>query len=232
MAQLEYTEAFRALSKQEKAMNKQKIFTLSTVLGILLTGTFSISAQKIDFVSADDAAKKALNVGASAPSFELKDSNGKLVSSADLLKQGSLVITFYRGAWCPFCNVYLRKLGQRMSDIRTAGGSLVAISVENPDTSMTVAKKNEVLFPVLSDPNLDVARQFGIVYEMPPATAAQYKSRGLDLATRNSMTKPELPLGATYIIDKKGKIIYAFIETDFKKRAEPDLIIETLRKMK
>jgi len=95
---------------------------------------------------------------------------------------------------------------------------------------MTAAKRNEVLFPVLSDPNLDVARKFGIVYEMPPATAEQYKSRGLDLVKRNSMAKPELPLGVTYIIDKSGTITYAFIETDYKKRAEPDGIIENLKK--
>ncbi len=215
---------------------KKMMFGTLMILGIFLIASESTTAQEMammSMVSPEDAAKKALNVGAKAPAFELKDSNGKLVSSSDLLKQGSLVVTFYRGAWCPFCNTYLRKLGQRMPDIKAAGANLVAISVENPDSSMAVAKKNEVLFPVLSDPNLDVARKFGIVYEMPPATAEQYKSRGLDLAKRNSMAKPELPLGVTYIIDKTGTITYAFIETDYKKRAEPDVIIENLKmKMK
>lgn len=211
-------------------MNKQKLFTLSTLLGILLVATFAASAQMMSFVSSEDAAKKALNVGAKAPEFELKDSTGKLVSSKDLLKQGNVVLTFYRGSWCPFCNTYLRKLGQRMPDITAAGGHLVAISVENPDASMAIAKKNEVLFPVLSDPNLDVARQFGIVYEMPPDTAEKYKKNGLDVAKHNGTEKPELPLAVTYIINKKGIITYAFIETDYKKRAEPDVIIENLKK--
>jgi len=85
-------------------------------------------AQMEKFVSPEDAAKTALNVGAKAPEFELKDSTGKLVSSKTLLKQGSLVLTFYRGSWCPFCNTYLRKLGQRTADIKAAGGNLVAIS--------------------------------------------------------------------------------------------------------
>lgn len=211
---------------------KKMMFGTLMILGIFLIASQSTTAQEIammSMVSPADAAKKALNVGAKAPAFELKDSNGKLVSSSDLLKQGNLVVTFYRGAWCPFCNTYLRKLGQRMQDIKAAGANLVAISVENPDSSMAVAKKNEVLFPVLSDPNLDVARKFGIVYEMPPATAEQYKSRGLDLAKRNSMAKPELPLGVTYIIDKTGTITYAFIETDYKKRAEPEVIIDNLK---
>ncbi|HQZ98441.1 MAG TPA: peroxiredoxin-like family protein [Pyrinomonadaceae bacterium] len=211
-------------------MNKQKLFTISTVLGMVLTAAFAASAQMMSFVSSEDAAKKALNVGAKAPEFELKDSTGKLVSSKTLLKQGSMVLTFYRGSWCPFCNTYLRKLGQRMPDIKAAGGNLVAISVENPDASMAVAKKNEVLFPVLSDANLDVARKFGIVYQMPPDTDERYKKNGLDVAKHNAMDKPELPLAVTYIINKKGVITYAFIETDYKKRAEPDVLIEHLKK--
>ncbi len=208
---------------------KLSLATLS-VLVVTFAASLTVTAQMANFVSADDAAKTALNVGAKAPEFELKDSTGKLVSSKTLLKQGSLVLTFYRGSWCPFCNTYLRKLGQRQPDIKAAGGNLVAISVENPDASMAVAKKNDVLFPVLSDPNLETACKFGIVYQMQPDTAALYKSKGLDIAARNAMEKPELPLAVTYIIDKKGTITYAFIETDYKKRAEPDVIIENLKK--
>ena len=189
------------------------------------------SAQASRIVTVDDAAKNALNVGAKAPEFSLKDSTGKLVSSKEMLKQGPMVLTFYRGSWCPFCNTYLRKLGQRMPDIKAAGGNLVAISVEDPDASMAVAKKNEVLFPVLSDPALSTARKFGIVYQMAPETDERYKKNGLDVAKHNAMEKPELPLAATYIINKKGVITYAFIETDYKKRAEPDVIIENLKKM-
>jgi peroxiredoxin len=205
------------------------------IIALITTITFwdaSTYAQTSAFVSAEDAAKTALNVGAKAPEFELKDSNGQLVKSKDLLKQGNLVLTFYRGSWCPFCNTYLRKLGQRTADIKAAGGQIVAISVENPDASLAVAKKNEVLFPVLSDPNLDVARKFGIVYQMKPETAELYKKNGLDVARHNAMPKPELPLAVTYIIDKKGIITYAFIETDYRKRSEPDVIIEQLKKLK
>lgn len=187
-------------------------------------------AQEMKFVSVDDAAKAALNVGAKAPAFALTDSTGKVVSSKDLLKRGYMVLVFYRGSWCPFCNAYLHKLQTRLTDIKAAGGNLVAISVENPDASMAIAMKNELVFTVLSDPNLDVARKFGIVYQMAPQTDEAYKSRGLDVAKHNGMEKPELPLAATYIVDKEGKITYAFIETDYKKRAEPDVIIENLKR--
>jgi len=195
-----------------------------------MNGAKTLDDNKI--VSADDAAKNALNVGAKMPSFSLQDSNGKTIESDDLLKQANLVVVFYRGSWCPFCNLYLRNLQKNLAQIKAAGGNLVAVSVENPDNSLSVAKKNELDFTVLSDPNLTVARKFGIVYQMPKKTDELYKSKGLDVAKHNEMEKAELPLSATYIVNKKGEIVYAFLEPDYKKRAAPETIIETLSKIK
>lgn len=213
-------------------MNNKRIFAFLVTVAGLFTYSQNAAAQAMKFVSPVDALKTALNIGAKAPAFSLNDSTGKTVNSKDLLKQGNVVLVFYRGAWCPFCNSYLHKLQTRLTDINAAGGKLVAVSVENPDASMAIAKKNEVQYTVLSDPNLDVARKFGIVYQLPPATDEMYKSHGLDIAKHNGMEKSELPLAVTYIIDKKGKIVYAFLETDFKKRADPDVIIENLKKLK
>lgn len=215
-------------------MKKRLIFTFPLlILGIFAcTGTLiAQTGETAKIVSAQNAVRNALNTGAKMPGFLLNDSNGKPISSKDLLKKGNLVLVFYRGSWCPFCNVYLHKLQTRLKDITDAGGKLVAISVENPDASMALAKKNEVQFTVLSDPKLETARKFGIVYQLPTQTDELYKSRGLDVAKHNEMEKPELPLAATYIVNKKGKIIYAFLETDYKKRAEPDVIIENLKKI-
>ena len=217
----------------------RKVFFLAA-LAILIFSTMTHAqeamakkdAMKSNTVSVEDAAKTALNVGAKMPEFTLNDSLGKAVSSKDLLKQGNLVVVFYRGAWCPFCNKYLHELQQNLSQIKQNGGNLVAISVENPNRSMAVAKKNELEFTVLSDPNLTVARKFGIVYQLPDATNEQYKSGGLDLAKYNQTEKAELPISATYIVNKKGEIVYAYIEPDYKKRAEPSVISETLSKMK
>ena len=125
------------------------------------------------------------------PEFVLKDSSRRIVRSDDLLKQGPMVLVFYRGAWCPFCNLYLHNLQKRLPDIRNAGGNLVAISVEDPDASMAVAKKNEVEFTVLSEPKLETDGKFGIVYQLPAETDDLYRSRGLDVAKHNGMDKAE-----------------------------------------
>lgn len=195
-------------------------------------GDAAMKDGKMKSISAEDAAKTALNIGAKMPSFTLNDSLGKPVSSADLLKQGHLVVVFYRGAWCPFCNAYLHKLQKSLTKIKENDGNLVAISVENPDRSMAVAKKNELNFTVLSDTNLNVARSFGIVYQLSDATNEKYKGFGLDLAKYNQTEKAELPISATYVISKNGEIVYAFVEPDYQKRAEPDVIVQTLAKLK
>ncbi len=190
------------------------------------------SAVADKFISADDAAKTALNVGAKMPAFSLKNQNGRTVESGDLLKQGNLVVVFYRGSWCPFCNLYLHNLQKNLAQIKAAGGNLVAVSIENPDNSLSISKKNELDFTVLSDPNLTVAKKFGIVYELPKETDELYKSKGLDVAKHNQMEKAELPLSATYVVNQKGEIVYAYLEPDYKKRAAPETIIETLSKIK
>ena len=213
-------------------MRRNWVFQGFVVTSLVVALSSGVGAQTVEIVTADDAAKTALSVGAKAPAFSLKDSTGATVESRAILKKGNMVLVFYRGAWCPFCNTYLHKLQTRLTDIAAAGGKLVAVSVETPDGSAGVMKKNGVEFTVLSDPNLDVARKFGIVYQLPADTDERYRSMGLDLAKRNAMEKPELPLAVTYIIDRSGTIAYAFIETDYKKRAEPDVIVEELKKLK
>ena len=198
--------------------------------GMMKSDEMKMDASKI--VTVEDAAKTALNVGGTMPEFTLSDSFGKSVKSKDLLKKGNLVVVFYRGAWCPFCNKYLHTLQQNLTQIRANGGDLVAISVEPADRSMAVAKKNELLFTVLSDPSLTVARKFGIVYQLPPETDEKYKGFGIDLVKYNAIEKPELPISATYVVDKNGKIVFAHIEPDYKKRAEPAAIIAALAAIK
>ncbi len=175
--------------------------------------------------------KKALNVGDRMPEFILTDASGKSVKSADLLKTSHLVVTFYRGAWCPFCNLYLRSLQKKSQDFKQLGANIVAISLEKQDRSLTVAQNNKLDFTVLSDPKLVVARKFGIVYEMPKVTNDAILAVGFDLAKYNEMEKAELPLSATYVISKKGKIVYAFLDPDYKKRAEHSEVIKALMEL-
>lgn len=176
--------------------------------------------------------ENALNVGAKMPEFRLNDAYGKSVFSGDLLKKGPVVLVFYRGAWCPYCNLYLRGLQKRLTDITSRGASLVAISVEPPDRSLEVLKKDKLEFPVLSDPDLVVAKKFGIVYTVPEELNEKYVERGLDLAKYNGTAKPELPLGVTYVIAADGTIEYAFLKTDYKKRAAPSDVIAVLDRLR
>ncbi len=180
-------------------------------------------------VSAEAAAASALSEGDEIPTFSLTDATGKRVSSIDLLKSGPVVLVFYRGAWCPYCNLYLRSLQKSLPNIENAGGKLVAISVEEPDTSLSVVQKNELAYTVLSDPKLSTARKFGLVFELPAETNEQYKGFGIDLVKQNNMPKPELPISATYVVGKDGKIAFAHVDADYKKRAEPAAVIKALR---
>ncbi len=209
-----------------------KIILFAVCAFVLVGSVFGQDKMTAKNRSAEEAVKTALKTGAKMPSFTLVDAANKSVSSKNLLKQGNLVLVFYRGAWCPFCNLYLRDLQKNIKEIEANGGKLVAISVENPDKSLSVTQKNELDFTVLSDKNLDVAGKFGIVYQISPETDEKYKGFGVDLVKQNKTETPDLPLSATYIVKQNGQIVYAFLESDYKKRAEPAVIIENLAKIK
>lgn len=203
-----------------------KTFVMSLLFTVIL------AASAYSQVTAEEAAKTALNVGAKMPSFTLTDPFGKRVSSAELLKQGNVVLVFYRGGWCPFCNRYLQTLQRDLARIKQAGGVLVAISVENADKAMAVSKKNELTFTVLSDPDLATARRFGLVYDLPEATNERYKANGLDVAKNNEMKKAELPISATYIVDRQANISWAHVEPDYRRRPTVDEIVTALGAIK
>ena len=173
---------------------------------------------------------RALKVGDRAPDFELPDPAGKKVKLSELLARGPVVVTWYRGGWCPYCNIALRGFHKRLPEIRSAGASLVAISPETPDNSLSTAEKNHLEFEVLSDQGNKVARAYGVAYKIPKVVADQFKGR-LDLAKYNGDDSGELPLGVTYVIDREGIIRYAFVDADYRKRAEPSDVLAALRNL-
>jgi peroxiredoxin len=184
----------------------------------------------IEELAASGITGRALQVGQAMPAFSLEDAHGKSVHSRDLLKKGPLVIVFYRGAWCPFCNLYLSSLQGFLPQFSAHGASLVAISPETPDKSLTVEEKGALKFEVLSDPGLKVARKFGIVFQLPQVMDAAYRKMGLDIKGYYKTPKAELPLSATYVVDRAGKVVYAFLDPDYKHRAEPADILAALEK--
>lgn len=174
---------------------------------------------------------RALREGDLCPDFALPDVHGRIVHLKELIKKGPAVIAFYRGGWCPYCSLTLRALEQSLSTIRENGGQLVAISPQKPDESLTTAEKDELTFDVLSDEGNQTARAFGLVFELPQGLVAVYKNFGIDLQKVNGSEKNELPVAATYVVDTAGKIRYAFVDADYKKRAEPSEIVKVLRQL-
>jgi peroxiredoxin len=182
--------------------------------------------------SADLAAtgmeRDALGAGDRAPAFELPSASGGRVALEALLTQGPVVLTFYRGAWCPYCNVALRGLQQSHDAIRARGARLVAVSPQVPDESLSLAEKHGLAFDVLSDVGSGTAKQYGIAFELAEEMAGLSDQLGFDLARVNGGYGRTLPLPATFVIDAGGIIRWAFVDTDYVKRAEPADILAAL----
>lgn len=175
---------------------------------------------------------RALQVGDRAPAFSLPDPSGTYIDSADLLAKGPVVIVFYRGAWCPFCNLTLAAYQDYLDEIDAAGATLVAISPEKPDAAADLIEKSSLTFPVLTDANNAYARALGIVYELTPDLAALYQQFGIPLAPKaGSPGAYELPLSATYVIGRDGIVRYAFLDVDYTRRAEPAEVVRIVESL-
>ncbi len=171
----------------------------------------------------------ALQVGAMLPDVSMPDANGNQVSLRALNRQGPLVIVFYRGGWCPYCNLGLREWQRLLPEVQQAGAQLVAISPQSPDNSLSTAQKNGLAFPVLSDSALAAASAFGIGFSLAPELVEAYKANGPDLPTLNGNGRWELPVPATYLIGADGKVRFAHVEVDYRQRAEPAEVLRLLQ---
>ncbi|GAB4020218.1 peroxiredoxin-like family protein [Spirosoma koreense] len=173
----------------------------------------------------------ALNVGDTAPDFELTNALNKPVNLSTLLKEGPLILSWYRGGWCPYCNIQLRYLQSYLPQFKAAGATLVALSPELPDKSLSTTEKNNLAFDVLTDYNNEVARRFRIAFTLNEALIDIYNDFH-KLENYNGVSTNELPIPATYVIDTEGVIRYAFVDTDYRKRAEPAAILDVLKTLK
>jgi len=190
-----------------------------------------LMAQKTAELQATKLSQQALNVGDRAPDFELPNAAGGVVKLSELLKSGAVILNFYRGGWCPYCNLELRALQQALPEFQRYNASLVAISPETPDNSLSTQEKNELAFPVLSDVGNVVAKDYGLVFVLDPALQELYTTFGLDIPGHNGDESFELPMPATYVVDPTGVIIYAFAEEDYLQRAEPSDILAAIAKL-
>lgn len=169
-------------------------------------------------------------VGDKAPNFTLPDAKGQQVSLASLLEQGPVVLTWYRGGWCPYCNRQLSEYQSSLADMRAMKAQLVAISPQTPDNSLSTVEKNNLEFAVLSDQGNQTAGRYGLAYTLPPELVERYKGQ-LDLSKYNGDDTNRLPLTATYVIDKQGVIRYAFVNEDYANRAKVADILAALKQL-
>ncbi len=186
-----------------------------------------IYAEGIESVVTSNIVQTALQIGDTAIDFSLINAAGDTVSLYQELAIGPVILMWYRGGWCPYCNLTLRAMQDLLPDFKKKGASLLALTPEAPDKSLSTKEKNELEFEVLNDINNNVAREYGVVFKLTEEVKAYYE-KGFGLSDYNGNDNAELPLGATYIIGQDGVISYAFLDADYRNRAEPSEILETL----
>jgi peroxiredoxin len=186
--------------------------------------------QNINSVDADFEAvfknQTTVRAGDKLPPFALSNALGKEVTNEELLKNGPLLITFYRGEWCPFCNLALRALQLNLDKFQAKGVTLVAISPELPNTSLSTTEKNELKFPVLSDVGNEFSRELGIIFPMPDSLRPTFKAFGHDLVVRNGDDSFEVPVPASLLVDEKGIVRNTYINPNYWERLEPSTALE------
>lgn len=196
---------------------------------------FKPTAQAIEIMHratvaliASGQAQRARKAGEFAPEFTLNDPDGTPVSSRDLLRQGPLVVSFYRGVWCPYCNLDLQALQAALPDIVVRGATLVAVSPQTAPNSRKAQRDNKLNFPILSDTSSAVAAAFGIRFALPDELIALYKSFGNDLPAINNDPSWVLPMPARFVIGTDGIIAYAEVNPDYTRRPDPSELLPVL----
>jgi peroxiredoxin len=179
---------------------------------------------------ASGQATRAIKAGDRAPQFQLKDQNGNEISSADLLAKGPLVVTFYRGVWCPYCNLELQAINEVIPKIEALGANVVAISPQTSVNSRKSVRDNQLRFPVLSDVQNRTAAAFGLRFELPDYLVELYKKLRNDLPAFNGDPSWTLPMPARYVIGENGVVMYSEINPDYTHRPDPSDMLPVLEK--
>jgi peroxiredoxin len=173
-------------------------------------------------------APEGLFLNSRAPDFKAKDQNGNDVRLKDLLKKGKVVLVFYRGEWCPYCNKNLKRLEDSLQLITAKGATLVAISPEKPESITKTIEKTKAEYPILHDEELKIMKAYDVEFEVPENTLKRYRNAGIKIDEVNGKNGNYLPVPATYIIDKEANITYRFFNQDYKKRPSVKEILDHL----
>jgi peroxiredoxin len=190
--------------------------------------TQEIHARAVAELKQSRLAANILPVGSKVPEFQLPDHDGKTISSSDLLAKGRLVLCFIRGRWCPFCVAQMEAMNLMLTGIEQAGATLAAISPQSVKQSFFMRDQHKLRFPLLSDAGNKIARQFGLTYRVPDEQKAIYQRAFVNLPFVNGDESWELPIPATYVIERDGTVLYASANEDYAERPEPEDMLRFL----
>ena len=211
---------------------KYKI-VISLILTYILLAAHGIHANGSKSQNVPQSAQDIcpIKVGQNIPKINLETIEGEPFDLNEAVGKKPTLLIVYRGGWCPYCNAELRALQEMLPEITDLGATLVAISPETPDNSLSTTEKNALTFEVLSDQGNRLARDFGLVFSLPDALRPIYEKLGIDLAATNGDETFELPVPATFVIDGKGVVRHAFVDADYTQRLDPVEVVDALRKV-
>ncbi len=215
----------RDKSLQEQLNEKKENF-LETASADLI----KIYEEGIEQAANSGVLETALREGDKIPEFKLPNINGKIISVKNLLKQGPIVLLWYRGGWCPYCSIQLRTYNEYLQEFKKFDVRLVAISPEQPEYSEKTSDRHDLGFTILSDKGNKAAKKFGIAYKLPDKVIEKY-NKNFDLTAYNADKSYTLPLAVTYLVDAAGVIQYSFVKADYRKRAEPSEVLAACREL-
>jgi peroxiredoxin len=197
---------------------------------VLDVPTVALMNRASDSLRTPEILGRALQEGDRAPNFRLPNAQGGSVELNAVLKRGPVVLAFYRGQWCPYCNLELRAYQKVLPQLQALGASLIAVSPQTSDNSLSTAERNELAYPVLSDVGLHVARAYGVAFDLPPELVELYQRQwNNDLAKWNGEGGWSLPIPATYVIDEDARIVLAHVDPNYRERLEPEAVLARLR---
>lgn len=183
----------------------------------------------IGYAALSQEAPEGLFLNSKAPDFRAKDQNGNEVRLKDLLKKGKVVLVFYRGQWCPYCNKHLKRLVDSLQLIKDKGAMVVAVTPEKPESVAVTVEKTKAEFPILYDEDLKIMKAYDVEFEVPENTLTRYRNAGIKIGENNGKNGNYLPVPATYIIDKESTVVYRFFNQDYKKRPSVQEILNALK---
>lgn len=189
---------------------------------IMTKATKKLKDQKIS--------KNSLKKGELAKDFILKNVLNQDIELDSLLQEHDfVVINFYRGEWCPYCNLELKSLQSINQELISLNTKLVAISPQTPDSSLSTKEKNNLKFEVLSDTKNIIAKEYGLIFSLDEELQPIYEDFGIDIPTSNGDKTYEIPMPATFIINKNKEILFSYIDEDYTKRCEPQIILDIIK---